>query len=100
MFLVIVDYVKPLEEVERHLDAHRDYLESLRIGNRFLAAGPQEPRTGGVYMLADMPRAEAQSIIDADPFRLHGIADYRLIEFHPNRTVDDILLDYLTRSAR
>ena len=72
MFIVLLTYKLPLAEVERHLAAHREYLDRQYAAGTFLCSGPQNPRTGGVILC----RAE-------DPFRIHGVADYEIIEFSP-----------------
>ena len=48
MFLIIVDYKKPLEEVERYLAEHRAFLDRYFAQGKLLCTGPQNPRTGGV----------------------------------------------------
>jgi uncharacterized protein YciI len=50
MFLIIVDYKKPLEEVERYLAEHRAFLDRYFAQGKLLCTGPQNPRTGGVIV--------------------------------------------------
>ena len=51
MFIAILTYKKPLSEVDRFLQAHREYLaEHYAVGD-FIASGPQTPRVGGVIMI-------------------------------------------------
>lgn len=45
MFLIIVDYKKPLEEVERYLAEHRAFLDRYFAQGKLLCTGPQNPRT-------------------------------------------------------
>ena len=47
MFLIIVDYKKPLEEVERYLAEHWAFLDRYFAQGKLLCTGPQNPRTGG-----------------------------------------------------
>ena len=61
MFIILLTYKLPLAEVERHLAAHREYLDRQYAAGTFLCSGPQNPRTG----------------------RIHGVADYEIIEFSP-----------------
>ena len=65
MFIVLLTYKLPLAEVERHLAAHREYLDRQYAAGTFLCSGPQNPRTA------------------EDPFRIHGVAGYEIIEFSP-----------------
>ncbi|ROT10253.1 GTP cyclohydrolase [Muribaculaceae bacterium Isolate-104 (HZI)] len=95
MFIAILTYKKPLEEVDRHLQAHRDYLAEHYAAGDFIASGPQTPRTGGVIMIKAESRAAVDSIIAQDPFHINSIADYQIVEFTPtmfcNPTLSDLL---------
>ena len=77
MFIVLLTYKLPLAEVERHLAAHREYLDRQYAAGTFLCSGPQNPRTGGVIL------CRAADLTAEDPFRIHGVADYEIIEFSP-----------------
>ena len=46
----------------------------------FLNSGPKIPRNGGI-ILANASFKRATEIIQEDPFFIHEIADFRLIEF-------------------
>ena len=51
MFIAILTYKKPLSEVDRFLQAHREYLAKHYAAGDFIASGPQTPRVGGVIMI-------------------------------------------------
>lgn len=91
MFIAILTYKKPLEEVDRFLAAHREYLSKHYAAGDFIASGPQTPRIGGVIMIKAHERATVDSIIAQDPFNINGIADYQIVEFTPTMFCDDIL---------
>lgn len=80
MFAFHSKYLVPLEEVDKHLDAHRAFLKTL-IGKNLVCSGPQVPRTGGFILLYAASRQEAETIMAGDPYVIHGIAKYELIEF-------------------
>ena len=75
MFLIIVDYKKPLEEVERYLAEHRAFLDRYFVQGKLLCTGPQNPRTGGVIVSKAANRAEAEAFTpfsgDFDGVPLH-----------------------------
>jgi hypothetical protein len=48
MFMILLTYVKPLDEVDRLLDDHNAYLERNYERGRFVASGRRVPRTRGV----------------------------------------------------
>lgn len=81
MFIAILTYRKPLDEVDRCLQAHREYLAGHYAAGDFIASGPQTPRAGGVILMKDADRAVIDSIIAHDPFNINGIADYQIVEF-------------------
>ena len=95
MFIAILTYKKPLEEVDRFLQAHRDYLAEHYAAGDFIVSGPQTPRVGGVIMIKSDNRALVDSIIAQDPFNINGIADYRIVEFTPTMFVESSLSDIL-----
>lgn len=55
----------------------------------FIASGPQTPRVGGVIMIKANDRAAVEAIIAQDPFNIHGIADYQIVEFTPTMLNND-----------
>lgn len=63
MFIAILTYRKPLKEVDRFLQAHRDYLAEHYAAGDFIASGPQNPRIGGVIMIKADNRADVDAII-------------------------------------
>ena len=95
MFIAILTYKKPLEEVERFLQAHRDYLAKHYAAGDFIASGPQKPRIGGVIMMKADNRAAVDAIISQDPFNINGIADYQIVEFTPTMFCGPNLSDIL-----
>lgn len=95
MFIAILTYKKPLEEVDRFLQAHREYLAEHYAAGDFIASGPQTPRVGGIIFMKAESRAGIDSIIEQDPFNINGIADYRIVEFTPTMFVEPSLSDIL-----
>lgn len=91
MFIAILKYKKPLSEVDRFLQAHREYLAEHYAAGDFIASGPQTPRVGGVIMIKAENRRGMEAIIAQDPFNINGIADYQIVEFTPTMFCDDAL---------
>lgn len=91
MFIAILTYKKPLEEVDRSLRAHREYLAKHYAAGDFIASGPQTPRVGGVIMIKANDRTAVEAIIAQDTFNINGIADYQIVEFTPTMFCDNIL---------
>lgn len=83
MFLILMNYLKPIEEVERVTPAHRAYLDTLYAKGKLVVSGPREPRTGGVILANVETELEASKLIADDPFFTEGIAEYDLVRFRP-----------------
>jgi uncharacterized protein YciI len=84
--IAIVRYRRPLEEVIVHQEPHRAYLRQLKADGTLVAAGPQDPRIGGLFLLRvsdDSPQADLDKIRDDDPFYQQGVAQYELLPWKP-----------------
>lgn len=85
MFVFVLKYLQPLEEVERWLPEHRAWLDRFYKAGKLIVSGPREPRTGGVILADVDSELEAMKIIVEDPFFTEKIADYELIRFTPTK---------------
>jgi uncharacterized protein YciI len=83
MFLAVLRYKVPIEVVEKHVQAHRDYLGKWYERNKLIVSGPMVPRVGGVILFNADSREEVEAIIKEDPFYIEGVADYEMTEFLP-----------------
>ncbi len=83
MYLIFVNYKKPLAEVEKYVDAHRSYLDRYYGTGELICSGPRNPRVGGIILCRAENMKAAKAITLGDPFYLNGIADYEIIEFDP-----------------
>jgi uncharacterized protein YciI len=87
MFVIVVNYVKPLEEIDRLLAAHREFLQQGYDAGVFLCSGPRIPRHGGIILAKATSRAELLDRIKQDPFYQAEVAEYQIHEFEPNRSI-------------
>ena len=86
MFVVNLTYLKPLPDVEKHIEAHRQYLDENYAGKVFLASGPKTPRDGGLILVSGIvTRGELEVLLTQDPFCKHEIASYSITEFTPTK---------------
>ena len=51
MFIVNITYIKPIEEIERHLADHIAWLDGYYLSGNFITSGRKIPRTGGVILV-------------------------------------------------
>jgi uncharacterized protein YciI len=82
MYLILLKYKAPIEDVERVTPAHREFLGRAYQAEKLLVSGPQAPRTGGVIIARVKTREEVDELIHEDPFYQEKIADYEVIEFN------------------
>jgi uncharacterized protein YciI len=75
LYVITLTYVRPLEEVDVHLDTHRAWLAEHTRGGRILVAGPLEGRTGGVLIASCGSREELDQMLAADSFSVHGLVN-------------------------
>lgn len=87
MFLILLTYIRPLNEIDQAVADHRRFLERHYADGHFLLSGRQEPRTGGVILVKAKSRIEVEELIRQDPFLQEGLAKYEIIEFVPSMAV-------------
>ncbi|HEY3353705.1 MAG TPA: YciI family protein [Polyangia bacterium] len=81
MFVVLIHYDRPAEEVARVRPAHREFLQRYYASGHLVCSGPQVGGHGGVALARGADRAEVEAIFAQDPYRLQGVAHHELIEF-------------------
>lgn len=79
--VIVLTYVRPLEEVDAQMKSHVAWLEDGFAERRLLVAGRQEPRKGGVLLFAGS-RADAERHAATDPFITSGVATAEVIAFN------------------
>jgi uncharacterized protein YciI len=83
MYVIQVHYTKPLAEIDTHLVAHREHLKKGYAEGLLLASGPQNPRVGGIILAKGTDRTRLDQFLAQDPFLIHNLASYQVIEFDP-----------------
>ncbi len=77
LYLVTLNYIRPIEEVNAHLDTHRDWLVAHTRSGQILVAGPLEDRSGGFLLARSANRDELDHMLALDSY-----AKLRLVECH------------------
>lgn len=90
MYAVILDYIRPLDEIDAALADHVIWLDAQYAAGIFLASGRREPRVGGMILAADVPRDVVDAAIAGDPFAVRGLATHTVHEFHPSKWADEV----------
>lgn len=87
MFIVLLTYTKPLEEIDKRLEAHVAFLDKQYAQGDFIASGRRVPRIGGVILSKMASRKALEDVLREDPFAIHGVASYDIVEFEPSKTL-------------
>ena len=85
MYIVSLNYIKEVSEVEKYLEEHVKFWEKYYEMGKFICSGRKNPRTGGVILLNAESLSEVESIILEDPFNANEIAEYEITEFFPTK---------------
>ncbi|PZM10318.1 YciI family protein [Rhizobium tubonense] len=89
MFILSLTYVKSNDEADKHMETHMAWVGEGYSRGWFLASGRKVPRTGGV-IFARGERAELEAYVAADPFTVHGIAEYEITEIAVTKVVEGL----------
>lgn len=81
MFIIDLNYIVPLEELDSHMAEHVKYLNKYYEKNLFIVSGRKVPRTGGVILALANSKDELEKIIQEDPFYKHELAEFTITEF-------------------
>ena len=86
MFIVTLTYLKPVEEVDALMPGHIEWLDKGYADGLFIASGRRIPRTGGVILARSGDERLLRDTLAADPFAIHGVARFDVVEFTPTKT--------------
>ncbi len=85
MFVLLLTYTKPLDEVDALMRKHMAWLNQQYAAGRFLVSGRRIPRTGGVIVALGDDREEIEAIAASDPFVTGGVATVEVIQFRASQ---------------
>ena len=81
MFIINLNYIVPLEQLDAHMADHVKYLRTYYKKNVFVASGRKVLCTGGIILALAKSKEEVEQIISEDPFYIHKLADFSITEF-------------------
>jgi uncharacterized protein YciI len=95
LFVIDLNYIVPLEELDTHMADHVRYLRKYYKKNVFVASGRKVPRTGGIILALAASVEEVEKIISEDPFYKHELAEFTITQFLTSQYHPDLkkLLD-------
>ncbi|GLZ35614.1 hypothetical protein Lesp02_78010 [Lentzea sp. NBRC 105346] len=90
MFIVLLHYDAPLEQIDYVLPDHRAWLEKQYEAGYFIVSGRQKPRTGGVILTRPMPRGKLDALMATDPWIQQKLVKCQVVEFEATRTAAEV----------
>src|SRR5260221_11471576 len=90
MFVIELTYKVDLAEIDAHMAVHVKFLKKYYAAGNFLVSGRKIPRDGGIILAVGTSRQQIEAIVEEDPFYVHGLADFRIIEFRASQRAKDI----------
>ncbi len=84
MYAIILRYKRPLTDVDKHVEAHREWLRKNYAAGTFLISGRQRSGAGGFILASAIERAQLDAILAGDPFGQNDVTDYEVIEVAPS----------------
>jgi uncharacterized protein YciI len=82
-FIVEITYRVPWQQMETEIMQHRKLLDEGMAQGWVLAAGPLEPRSGGIAIVKAESVDFLTQFFARGPYMQKELADYRFIEFNP-----------------
>lgn len=86
IYVVVLTYIKPLEEVDSQIPAHVEWLKKGYSDGVFLASGRRIPRNGGVILAKCDSIESLEARLSQDPFQKLNIAKAEIIPFEATIT--------------
>jgi uncharacterized protein YciI len=90
MYLILLQYIRPVAAVEHYMEQHRAFLEKFYKSGQFILAGRRKPKSGGLIICKASSRREVEAIIAEDPLDKYQLALYEIIEFEPTSYVHEL----------
>ena len=96
IYIAILTYIRPLEEIDAHVEAHVAWLGKHYAESTFLLSGRRVPRTGGVIVTRGESREAVEALLKTDPFQQHGLATAEIVPLQVSMAAEglkDMFLD-------
>jgi uncharacterized protein YciI len=88
MYIIVLTYVRPIEEVDKHLAEHARWIREGLADGVFIACGRRSSLTGGVIVARGESLPTLQARLARDPFQRLGLATCEIVEFDAAITID------------
>lgn len=86
MFVILLRLSEKKALASEYMEVHKEWIDKYFKEGIFLVVGSLEPKQGGGILAQGVSREEIESIVKKDPFVVHGIVQYEVIEISPSKT--------------
>ena len=90
MFLLRATYNRPIEEVDQLLEEHKAWIMKNFEAGRILLTARQVPLVGGIILATGGTEEDMVAMLDEDPFKRSGMAEYEVLEYAPVRAAERV----------
>ena len=90
MFIINLNYIVPLQELDLHMTDHVKFLKKYYKLNVFVASGRKVPRTGGIILALAKSKEAIEQVIGEDPFCKLRLAEFTITEFLTSQSHPDL----------
>ena len=90
MFLLRATYNRPIEEVDQLLEEHTAWIMKNFEAGRILLTARQVPLVGGLILARGDSADEMWAMLEEDPFKSSGMAEYEVLEYAPVRAAEGV----------
>lgn len=83
LFSITLSYIRPVEDVKEHLDAHKEWLVRYIKAGTIIVAGPLRQGNGGFILAHAEELSDIETMIADDPFDRHRLASFDIQACNP-----------------
>ena len=84
-FLLLGEYLAPLDVVDTVRPAHRQWLGTVEASGRLVVAGRKRSQDGSVVVVLAESLDEALRMSQEDPYVVNGLSRYEVVSFEAGR---------------
>lgn len=98
LFTITLTYIRPIEDIKTHLDAHKAWLvRHIEAGN-IIFAGPLAEGNGGLVLAYGESLEYIQKMISEDPFAIFHLTSFDVQSCKPAVRANDFPAKYATEA--
>lgn len=83
-FIVEGNILNAKKMTDTLMETHKAYTQKAMDSGLILMSGLKSDMSGGIFMLKASSEQEVQAYLDNEPFKLHGIQEYKILKFSPH----------------